>query len=93
MAEVFTTPVEGDLKVFYAPQVPMKAFEVKAIDLPDAVRVLSIITNFSIFEYENKIKPDYSDYGGVVRYEADGEGGFEWCDVDQDELDEFEDQS
>jgi len=86
------SPTEGDLKVFYIPQVPMTPYEVaiprrhgtrEETDeayLNTAALVLNAVIGLSIFEFDNDIKPDYSDMAGIVRYE-DGE----WCDVDEEE--------
>ena len=73
---------EGDLKVFYIPQVPMKAYEVPVKSLAEAKLVLDAVVGLSIFEFENRIKPDYSDMAGVSRFE-DGD----WCDVEEGEYD------
>lgn len=83
-----TEPQEGDLLVWYIPQVPMKAFERRLPhregdeekELALAALLLDTIISFSIFEFENRIKPDYSDAAGISRFE-DGE----WCDLDEDE--------
>lgn len=79
---------EGDLKVWYVPQVPMPAFEAAVPDLATAKAVSDALSAFSLFEYENRVKPDYADAGGVARYEPDGDGGFDWFDVDDYELEE-----
>jgi len=53
----------------------------------EAQRTLDLITNFSIFEYENKVKPDYSDAGGIEEWDEQYQ---EWCDYDDlSGLDEF----
>jgi hypothetical protein len=74
---------EGDLKVVYIPQVPMAAFEFDVPDLKVGKIVLDAIVGLSIFEFENRVKPDYSDYAGFIRYE-DGE----WNDVDEEEYED-----
>jgi len=79
---------EGDLQVWYVPQLPMPAFKVSAPDLPTAVLLLDTLGRFSLFEYENRVKPDYADMGGISRWESDGEGGFEWCDLDNYDIEE-----
>lgn len=84
------TRAEGDLRVWYIPQVPMKAFFVPVPDLLTGALVLEALQQFSLFEYENRVKPDYSDAGGIVRWETDGEGGFDWYEVDEDEREEIE---
>lgn len=83
-------PTEGDLQVWYVPQIPMKPFEVSVPDLPTARLVLDALCEFSAYEYENRVKPDYADAGGIARWESDGEGGYGWFDVDDDELEEGE---
>lgn len=79
-------PREGDLSAWYIPQVPMRAFRVSVPDLATGALVLDALSAFSLFEYENRVKPDYSDAGGVARWETDGDGGFDWYDVDYDEI-------
>lgn len=69
-------------RAWYIPQVPMAAFDYEAPTKEEATRILDAITKFSIFEYENRIKPDYSDVGGVQEL-VDGE----WIDVEEE--DEF----
>lgn len=76
-------PIEGDLRVWYIPQVPMRPYVVHvprrngASDedyLREAAFVLDSITGLSSFEFANDVKPDYADAGGIERFE-DGE----WC--------------
>ncbi len=90
---------EEDLKVWYIPQVPMPAFEVEILKsdpaystLTDthrlrlAAKILDTLTEFSDFEYHQKVKPDFSDVGGIMRWESDAEGGFDWFEVDDYEI-------
>ena len=67
-------------KVWYIPQVPMKPFEVEVADLPTARLLLDTLEWFSLFEYEERVKPDYADAGGIS--EPDGEG--DWMDVEDE---------
>lgn len=86
-------PTPGALKVWYIPQVPMKPFEVEIPhrdgdeekELALAVILRDTIINFSIFEFENNVKPDYSDMDGISRWEDNGDG-FDWYDVDEEEI-------
>lgn len=99
MADESTPPAIGDLKVWYIPQVPGTPYEVNVIRhngqsyssyLERAAEILEAITNFSIFEFENNIKPDYSDAGGISRWEGNGNDGFDWYDVDEEEYERAE---
>ena len=75
----------GDLRIWYIPQVPMKVFEASVPDLKPGKLVPDIISELALFEFENKVKPDYANMGGIVRYE-DVDGEMEWVDVDEEEL-------
>lgn len=74
---------EGDLRIWYVPQVPGKAFKMSVDSVKEGHLVLDILYNFSLFESENRIKPDYADAGGIEIYESDGTGGLDWFDYDE----------
>lgn len=76
-------------RVYYIPQVPMKAFTVEVTGLDAAQLLLDTIIKFSIFEFENKVKPDYSDACGIERWEEDSETGWDWFELDEDEQEEI----
>ena len=63
---------EGDLKVWWMPQVPCKAFEVTVKSPGEAVMILEILAHYDLFQLENNIKPDYCNAGGLNVFE-DGE--------------------
>jgi hypothetical protein len=48
-------------KAWYIPQVPMDSFEVETDNVDFAIKLYETLVKFSIFEYNNKVKPDYSD--------------------------------
>lgn len=74
---------------WYVPQIPHAQFEAPPRDtLKRALEDLELLTEFSTFEFENRIKPDYSDMCGVrVELEVDGE--LEVWDVDMDLIEHF----
>lgn len=63
------------MKVWWIPQVPGKAFEVEVQSLVEAKRLLIVLADYDIFQFENHIKPDYCNAGGLMVFE-DGE----WTD-------------
>jgi len=70
------------LKVWYIPQVPMKAFEVeRETTLAEARAALDLLIDFSTFEFENRVKPDYADAGGIAEWDEDEHA---WRDVECD---------
>ena len=69
-------PKEGDLCVWWIPQVPGKPFRVAVASIPEGRRLCEILAAYDDFQYRNHVKPDYCNSGGVTRFE-DGE----WCDI------------
>ena len=73
--EDVSAPCAGDLRVWWIPQVPMKAFERDVTGLEAASILLDTLAAYDAFQFENKIKPDYCNAGGLVEFD-----GAEWCD-------------
>ena len=83
------TPALGALRVWWIPQVPMKPFYVPVRTQGDALLILDTLGRYDAFQYENNIKPDYSNAGGLEIYEPDGEeGSHDWCEWYDDETGE-----
>lgn len=66
------------LRVWWIPQVPMKAFRVDVKTIEEAKLLLRTLAQYDLFQYENNIKPDYANAGGLETFE-DGDW-CEWCD-------------
>jgi len=81
--------MEQILRVWWIPQIPMKAFHVYVKNICEAKLLLNALAGYDEFQYKNNIKPDYCNVGGVEIFE-DGE----WCTwynedgYDIDEVDE-----
>ena len=73
-------PNEGDLKVWWIPQVPMRAFKVPVKNEREADLIISTLARYDIFQYENNVKPDFSNAGGLLIYECG-----EWTDWYKDD--------
>jgi len=73
-------PMVGDLRIFWIPQVPMKAFYVSVENIKEAAKILRILANYDIFQFQNRIKPDYSNAGGLQICEDLGGDTPEWND-------------
>lgn len=76
-------PQDGDLRVWWVPQVPMQAFHAPVVDTAEAKRLLATLAQYDKFQFDNNIKPDYCNAGGLEVYQVDedGHGGwFEWED-------------
>ena len=66
---------EGALRVWWIPQVPMKAFRVPVKDQEQAVLLLRTLAEYDLFQLRENIKPDFCNAGGLEVFE-DGE----WCE-------------
>lgn len=73
---------EERFRAVYVPQVPMHALTVEVSSLEQAVIALESITALSIFEFENRVKPDYSDFGTIERWDDEEQ---DWEDVDEED--------
>ena len=69
-------PNHGDLRVWWVPQVPMKAFNIDVESLREGVKIMAVLGLYDIFQFENNIKPDYANGGGLIMFDSDGE----WVD-------------
>lgn len=77
----------GELRVWWVPQVPMKPFYVKVESPEEGKKVLDILANYDLFQLENRIKPDYSNMGGLEEFTEDG--WVEWESEEGDNIDEW----
>ena len=66
------------MRVWWIPQVPMKSFKVEVKTIEEAIKVMDILAFYDIFQFENKVKGDYSNIGGVEIFE-DGKWS-DWYD-------------
>jgi len=60
------------LRVCWVPQVPMNAFYVDVVSVEEAAKIMDILARYDLFQFENKVKPDYCNFGGLEMFE-DGE--------------------
>ena len=61
---------EGQLRVWWIPQVPMKTpFKVFVKTIEEAILLLNTLANYDLYQLKHKIKPDYSNAGGLEVFE------------------------
>lgn len=68
-------------RVWWIPQIPMKAFVVAVETAEQGQWLCDVLADYDAFQYEHRVKPDYSNAGGVQQL-VDGE----WEDVDDDDI-------
>jgi hypothetical protein len=89
-------PKEGDLKVWWIPQIPGKAFEVPVVSVDEAKKLLNVLGEYDAFQFNNRIKGDYCNAGGLVVYEIERIDGMDhrgdwvdWTNEDGDSIDDL----
>lgn len=80
-----TQPAPGALRVWWIPQVPGKAFHVPVASPAEAQKLLTVLADYDIFQFKNRIKPDYFNAGGLEVFE-DGE----WCEWNSEDGDDID---
>lgn len=78
-------PKKGDLRIWWVPQVPGEPFHVDVATAAEARLLLDTLARYDQFQFDNNIKPDYSNAGGLEVFE-DGEW-CDWYDADGDDID------
>jgi 1,2-phenylacetyl-CoA epoxidase catalytic subunit len=83
------------LQVWWIPQVPMKPFTADVESVAQAKFLLEVLANYDLFQYENHVKPDYSNAGGLNEFDPDDkedgpDGSWTtWYSQDGDDIDEL----
>jgi hypothetical protein len=82
-------PKKGDLKVWWIPQVPGKPFEVLVKSVEEGKLLTRVLADYDLFQLAQHIKPDYSNAGGILRFDpADvNEDCDGWTDVGEEDED------
>lgn len=79
--------MSGQLRVWWIPQLPMKAFHVDVDSPKEAKKILNVLADYDLFQYENKVKPDYSNIGGLQEWNEAEQDWWDWNDEDGNSID------
>lgn len=93
-------PKPGDLRVWWIPQIPGEPFFVPVQGIHEARKLLDTLARYDLFQLEHRIKPDYSNAGGLEVYREelagtdlepelgeDEDGWTDWTDGNGDDID------
>lgn len=73
-------------KVWWVPQVPGEAFEVSVPNLSSGVLLCDTLAKYDAFQYQQNIKPDYANVGGI---QVLFPGEDEWESIDYEDADDL----
>jgi hypothetical protein len=69
------------LRIWWIPQIPSdNPFKVDVKDLTEAKKLLNTLAEYDKYQFENRIKPDYSNTGGLEFFD-----GKEWTEFEDEE--------
>lgn len=74
----------AEFRVFWIPQVPMKAFRYDVPSLDAGKMLCDALARYDLFQFENRVKPDYANAGGIEWKHPRHTDG-EWESVDPDD--------
>ena len=76
---------EGDLRVWWIPQVPMKAFRQPAANVEQAILLLNTLAEYDRFQLENNVRGDFRNAGGLEVFEYGD--WLDWVNEDGNDID------
>lgn len=81
------------LRVWWIPQVGagLTPFYQEVKTVQQGHELLKSLAQYDLYQYENNVKPDYSNAGGLQRMDADGDW-VDWCDSEGSDLNDLENQ-
>lgn len=68
------------LRVSHFPQIPCKPFIVEVKDLEEAKKIYDVLANYDLFQYDNRIKPDYCNATVIEEFDEEEQDWLSWCD-------------
>lgn len=80
---------QRQLRVWWIPQVPGEPFLVEVNNPVEGRRLLDILAEYDLFQFNHRIKPDYSNAGGLHVFNKDTSEWEEWTDEDGNWIDDF----
>jgi hypothetical protein len=95
-AHDFSNAKDGDLRVWWIPQVGAKipTFRIPVNTIREAKLLLDTLAFYDLYQLDNRIKPDYANTGELECYEkGDGENmdWYEWHNDDGEDIDHVDD--
>jgi hypothetical protein len=78
------------LRVAHYPQIPCKPFTVEVNALEEALLLFNVLADYDLFQYNNRIKPDYSNATTLEYWDEDEKEWLTWYDEDGYEIEDYE---
>ncbi len=89
-----TAETKEKLRVWWIPQVPMQPFYVPVSSVEEGIKIMAVLAEYDLFQYDNNVKPDYANAGGLSLFDpeddTDGPEG-SWVDWFYEDADNWYD--
>jgi hypothetical protein len=72
------------LRVSHFPQIHCKPFITEVESIKEAKKIFDVLANYDLFQYENKIKPDYANMTILEYWDIEENEWLEWHDEEND---------
>ena len=69
-------------RIWWIPQIPMDSFYVPVDSIQEGRKILEVLADYDIFQFEHNVKPDFSNAGGIQELTS---GSSEWYDIEENE--------
>lgn len=82
------------LRVSHFPQIPCKPFITEVEDLRQAKLLSDVLANYDLFQYKNRIKPDYANATVIEMWDEEEQEWISWFDEETgiDDISEYFEQ-
>jgi len=77
------------LRVWWIPQVPGTPFFIEVKDIEQAILLMRTLAEYDKFQFENNIKPDYCNAGGLEIFNVVEQKWEDWYDNDGDDINKY----
>jgi hypothetical protein len=78
------------LRISHYPQIPCKPFKVDVKTLEEGLLLIEILSNYDLFQFQNKIKPDYCNSTTFECWDEEDQEWLSWCDEEGYEIEDYE---
>jgi hypothetical protein len=83
--------IDMKLRIAHYPQVPCAAFYVDVVSFEEAKKIMDTLAYYDLFQYHNKIKPDYANMTVLEEWNEEENAWLGWMDIETgiDDVDEY----
>lgn len=80
------------LRVWWISQVPMESFYIPVGSVEEGKKVLDLLAAYDAWQLQNRVKPDYTNVGGLQMYNEDEQDWIDWyIETEDDYYDDVDD--